>query len=171
MLAEELVYERPSGDEAKRSVDALPELINPETGRILRVRVGDIAKVEFGHKKRSARIRNRGENAIVVNAVRDTGANVMDAMAGIQKVVDELNRGILPSAGLIMKQVHDDTVYIKFAINLVTQNIWVGGTLAAIILLLFLRSFGATAVVSLAIPLLLPAARRSRGRRRRLRET
>ena len=41
---------------------------NPDNGRILRVRVGDIAHVEFGHKKRSARIRNRGENAIVVNA-------------------------------------------------------------------------------------------------------
>ena len=125
---------------------------DPATGRIHRVRVGDIATVEFGHKKRSARIRNRGENAIVVNTVRDTGANVMEAMAGIQKVVDDLNRDVLPGAGLIMRQVHDDTVYIKFAIDLVTQNIWAGGTLAAIILLLFLRSFGATAVISLAIP-------------------
>lgn len=125
---------------------------DPETGRILRVRVGDIAKVEFGHKKRDARIRNRGENAIVVNAVRDTGANVIETMEGVHKVVEELNANLLPSAGLVMRQVHDDTVYINFAINLVTQNIWVGGTLAAIILLLFLRSFGATAVVSLAIP-------------------
>jgi HAE1 family hydrophobic/amphiphilic exporter-1 len=125
---------------------------NPDNGRILRVRVGDIAHVEFGHKKRSARIRNRGENAIVVNAVRDTGANVIETMASIHKVVEDLNRDVLPSAGLVMKQVHDDTVYINFAIKLVTQNIWVGGTLAAIILLLFLRSFGATAVISLAIP-------------------
>jgi HAE1 family hydrophobic/amphiphilic exporter-1 len=125
---------------------------DPTTGRILRVRVGDIAKVEFGHKRRDARIRNRGENAIVVNAIRDTGANVIEAMRGIRKVVDDLNRDVLPSAGLVMKQVRDDTVYINFAIKLVTQNIWIGGSLAAMILLLFLRSFGATAVISLAIP-------------------
>ena len=37
-------------------------------------------------------------------------------------------------------------------IDLVQQNIWVGGTLAAIILMLFLRSFRATAIVSIAIP-------------------
>jgi Cation/multidrug efflux pump len=73
-------------------------------------------------------------------------------MEGIKKVVKQLNRDVLPKVGLVMKQVHDDTVYIKSAVQLVTQNIWVGGTLAAIILLLFLRSFGATAVVSLAIP-------------------
>jgi HAE1 family hydrophobic/amphiphilic exporter-1 len=123
-----------------------------ETGRVFRVTVGDIAHVEFGHKKRSARIRNRGKNAIVVNTVRDTGGNVIETMKGIRKVVDELNRDVLPNAGLVMKQVRDDTVYINFAIELVTQNIWIGGTLAAIILFLFLRSFGATAVVTLAIP-------------------
>ena len=122
------------------------------TGRVFRVTVGDIAHVEFGHKKRDARIRNLGQPAIAVSAVRDTGANVIETMEGIKKVVDQLNRDVLPKVGLVMKQVHDDTIYIKSAVQLVTQNIWVGGTLAAIILLLFLRSFGATAVVALAIP-------------------
>jgi len=122
------------------------------SGRVLRVQVGDVAHVEFGHKKRSARIRNRGKNAIVVNTIRDTGANVIETMKGIRKVVEDLNRDVMPGAGLIMNQVRDDTVYIKYAINLVTQNIWLGGSLAAIILFLFLRSFGATAVVTLAIP-------------------
>jgi len=125
---------------------------DPVSGRVLRVRVGDIAHVEFGHKKRSARIRNRGKNAIVVNTVRDTGANVIETMETIRKVVADLNRDVMPAEGLIIKQVRDDTVYINFAINLVTQNIWLGGTMAAIILFLFLRSFGATAVVTLAIP-------------------
>ncbi|MEK9929132.1 MAG: efflux RND transporter permease subunit [Rhodospirillaceae bacterium] len=122
------------------------------TGRILRVRVGDIAEVEKGFKRRTSRRRDRGRNAIIVNAVRDTGANVIETMNSIRKVVTELNRETLPQAGLVMEQVHDDTVYIKAAVGLVSQNIWVGGTLAAILLLLFLRSFGATAVVSMAIP-------------------
>ncbi|MBI77356.1 MAG: acriflavin resistance protein [Rhodospirillaceae bacterium] len=126
--------------------------IDPATGRIFRVRVGDVASVEFGHKKRDARIRNRGKNAIVVSTIRDTGANVIETMKGIRRVVEELNREIMPEAGLIINQVRDDTVYINYAINLVTQNIWLGGSLAAIILFLFLRSFGATAVVTLAIP-------------------
>ena len=125
---------------------------DPETGRVSRVTVGDVAHVEFGQKKRDARIRDKGRDAIVVNAIRDTGANVMDVMRNIRAVAAELNADILPQAGLIMEQVHDDTLYINAAIDLVSQNIWLGGGLAALILFLFLRSFGATAVVSLAIP-------------------
>ena len=125
---------------------------DPATGRILRVRVGDIAEVEKGFKRTTSRRRDRGRSAIIVNAVRDTGANVIETMEDIRKVVKELNDDVLPQAGLVMEQVHDDTVYINAAVGLVSQNIYVGGTLAAIILLLFLRSFGATAVVSMAIP-------------------
>ena len=51
-----------------------------------------------------------------------------------------------------MTQVYDETTYIDSAINLVQQNIYIGGTLAAIVLLLFLRSGSATLVISLAIP-------------------
>ena len=46
--------------------------VDQSTGRIARVTVGDIADVSFGFKKATVRIRNLGENAIVVNAVRDT---------------------------------------------------------------------------------------------------
>ena len=93
-----------------------------------------------------------GDQAMVVNAIRDTGANVIETMQGIKAVVNELNRDLMPKMGLEMKQVHDDTVYINSAIDLVTQNIWIGGTLAAFVLLIFLRSFVSTEVVSLSIP-------------------
>src|SRR5690606_14976983 len=52
----------------------------------------------------------------------------------------------------VLHQVYDETVYIKSAIRLVQNNILIGGTLAAMVLLLFLRSMRATLVVSLAIP-------------------
>ena len=126
--------------------------LDPSTGRIARVTIGDIATVAFGYKKPSVRIRNVGTNAVIVNVVRDTGTNVMEVMKGIRKVVKDLNAGPLPAARISLEQVYDETVYINSAISLVTQNIWFGGTLAALILLLFLRSFGATVVISLAIP-------------------
>ncbi|MEM1306231.1 MAG: efflux RND transporter permease subunit, partial [Pseudomonadota bacterium] len=47
---------------------------------------------------------------------------------------------------------YDETIYIDGAIALVLQNIWMGGLLAAFILLLFLRSWRATLIISLAIP-------------------
>ena len=122
------------------------------SGRLGRVTIGDIADVRFDYKAPTAVIRRMGDAAIAVNIVRETGANVIDTMAGIRAAIAELNAGPLSGAGLVMKQVYDETIYIDAAIDLVTQNIYVGGLLAAFVLMLFLRSGGATLVVSLAIP-------------------
>ena len=122
------------------------------TGRIARVTVGDIAKVEFAFKEPVSNIRILGEQALAFNAKRETGANVIETMAGIEEAVTELNASVIPNARLKLQQVYDETVYINSSVDLVQQNIWVGGTLAAIILILFLRSFRATAIVSIAIP-------------------
>ena len=125
---------------------------DPATGRVARVTVGDIAEVRFGHKEKQRFIRFLGGQVIVVNTVRDTGANVIETMKGIRAAVAELNESILPEAGLFLTQFYDETTYIDSAIDLVQQNIFVGGALAALVLLIFLRSMRATLVVSLAIP-------------------
>jgi HAE1 family hydrophobic/amphiphilic exporter-1 len=122
------------------------------TGRLARVTVGEIAEVSFGYKKPVSNIRMLGEQAMAFNAKRETGANVIETMAGIAEAVAELNERAIPDQGLVLRQVYDETVYINSAIQLVQQNIWIGGTLAAIVLLLFLRSLRATLVISLAIP-------------------
>ncbi len=127
-------------------------VVDPETGRLARIRIGDIATVRYDYRRPVARIRFLGEPALALNATRETGANVIDTMAGIRAAVAELRAGPLPAAGLRLRQVYDETVYIDSAIDLVVQNIYVGGTLAALVLYLFLRSFAATAVIVLSIP-------------------
>ncbi|GIS65662.1 MAG: hypothetical protein CM1200mP4_0100 [Rhodospirillaceae bacterium] len=73
-------------------------------------------------------------------------------MDGIYRAVDELNADAVPNAGLTLEQVYDETIYINSAISLVQQNIYVGGTFAVLVLIAFLRSFRATLIVSMAIP-------------------
>jgi HAE1 family hydrophobic/amphiphilic exporter-1 len=125
---------------------------NVVSGRLGRVMVGDIADVAYHYKEPTARIRLLGEPALAVNAVRETGANVIQTMEGIREAVEELNLTAIPQARLTFQQVYDETIYIDSAIELVQQNIYVGGVLAALILLLFLRSFPATLIISIAIP-------------------
>ena len=73
-------------------------------------------------------------------------------MEAVKEVLADLEAGPVADNKLLMEQVYDETIYIEGAIDLVTQNIWVGGLLAAMVLLLFLRSPRATLVISLAIP-------------------
>jgi HAE1 family hydrophobic/amphiphilic exporter-1 len=121
-------------------------------GSLGRVTVADVARVSFGFKDPSSSIRLMGQPSMALSAERQTGANVIETMDGLKTAIDELNKSVIPNAGLTFKQVYDETVYINSAISLVKQNIWVGGALAALILILFLRSLRATLVISLAIP-------------------
>ncbi|MDJ1018005.1 MAG: efflux RND transporter permease subunit [Paracoccaceae bacterium] len=121
-------------------------------GALGRVRLADVAEVGFAYKESTARLRFRGEPALAFNIVREQGANVISTMEDVKSVLAELEAGPVAAAGLILEQVYDETVYIQSAIDLVTQNIWIGGLLAASVLLIFLRSPRATLVISMAIP-------------------
>ena len=121
-------------------------------GTLERVTVADVAEVSFGFREPTSSIRLLGKPAMALSAERQTGANVIETMAGLREAIDELNVSTIPDAGLTLRQVYDETVYINSSIDLVQQNIWVGGTLAALVLLLFLRSLRATIIITLAIP-------------------
>ncbi len=139
------------------SVEAVQAVIvrsetQADSNRIGRVSVGDIAEVKFAYKTPTAAIRQLGEPSLAFNAKRETGANVIKTMAGIRTALAELRAGPIKDRGLVLKQVYDETIYIESAIELVRQNIWFGGSLAAFLLLMFLRSWRATLIVSIAIP-------------------
>ena len=127
-------------------------------GRYGRVIINDIAQVEFTYKEPRAIIRYLGENSIAINAIRQSGANVIDVMNEIKKTTNDLNQNILPQLGLKIEQVYDETIYIDSAVQLVRQNIWMGGILAVIILLIFLRSWQSTIVIAVSIPISIVAA-------------
>jgi len=117
------------------------------------VTVGDVARAHLGFEDRRVVVRHLGVPTIVMNAVREPGTNVLTVMTRLQETIEELNAGILKDRRLAVEQVYDETDYIYSAIDLVRKNIFVGGTLAVIVLLLFLRSLSSTVIVSLAIPI------------------
>lgn len=112
--------------------------IRVENGEPVYVR--DVAEVRLGHKKPDGFVRRYGINAIAINAVRDTGANVFDVMEGLRKATEELNAGVLADRGLVLSQVYDETDYISSAVQLVNENIILGSALTIITLMLFLHS-------------------------------
>lgn len=113
----------------------------------------DVATAKFGHKEPRRTVRSIGEAAIAVNASRESGTNIIEVMASLQDAVKTVNEDLLRPEGLELAQVYDQTDYIYSAIDLVLTNLWVGGTLAILLLLLFLRHWQSTLVIGLAIPI------------------
>ena len=123
-----------------------------ENGSIVPIRLSDIATIEVGPKESTSFRRLNGENAIIINATREQGTNVVQTMKALKQTIQEMNAGHLADKGLWIKMVYDETVYISSAISLVQQNIFVGGFLAVVILLIFMRSVMTTVIVFCAIP-------------------
>ena len=135
-----------------KSVEEIENLVITKRDDIP-VYVRDIADVQLGYKKLEAFVRQKNESSIAINAQREVGANVLVVMEGLKKACSELNENLLKERGLALEQVYDETEYIKSSIGLVRQNVVVGGLLAVMVLLLFLRSWRSTLVIGLAIPI------------------
>ena len=153
--------------EGKRTYSLRAEAISytPETAKniILRsetgpdgipvnVKLEDVAKIFMSYKKPTSFRRMNGQDAITFAVIREPNSNVVKIIDNLKIEIEKLNKGILAENGLILKNVYDETVYINAAIDLVQQNILIGGILAICILMIFLRSFRPTFIIMLAIP-------------------
>ncbi len=103
------------------------------------VYVRDVADVRLGFKKPDGLVRRFGESSIAINCIRETGANVLDIMEGLKAARADIDENILKPRGLQLTQVYDETEYIYSAVDLVQQNIFIGGALTMIVLMLFLH--------------------------------
>ncbi|MEM6394667.1 MAG: efflux RND transporter permease subunit, partial [Planctomycetota bacterium] len=131
------------------------------------IRVEDVAEVGLAYGKRRSFVRSRGSIAMAFPVYRESGANVMRVMDALDVRLEEVNRDLLPRVAaafaaeeglatppdLHIRKVYDETVYIDDALALVSNNLMIGGGLAVLVLLLFLRSVRPTVVVGLAIPI------------------
>lgn len=117
------------------------------------VYVRDVARAELGYRKEIAQVYEMGEVVIAINAIRAAGANVLDVMEGLEATIDRLNSDVLKPQGLEMVKVYDQTEYIHSSISLVRQSLLIGGALAVLVLLLYLRSITSTLIVAVAIPI------------------
>jgi HAE1 family hydrophobic/amphiphilic exporter-1 len=113
----------------------------------------DVGRAELGYRKPGGRVFAFGQPVLAINAIREPGSNVLDVMEGLKSTAARLNADLLEPRGLQMVLTYDVTQYISSAIWLVKQSIAIGGVLATIILLLYLRSRTSTFVIAVAIPI------------------
>ncbi|QQR90807.1 MAG: efflux RND transporter permease subunit [Myxococcales bacterium] len=116
------------------------------------IRLGDVAKVRYGLRKATSVAMNDNRPSLILLLSREAGSNVLVVSREIRQKVKELAEGVFAREGLEFEVLSDQTDYIVSALDLVRQNLLLGALLASIVLLIFLRSFRASLVVSIAIP-------------------
>ena len=135
-----------------KSVADIENIVIRSTGQ-QRIRISDLATVKFGYEKLATAMLHLGKEGIAIGVKPEPDANILDLSDRLEAVVNQLNAEKLTSAKIKLDWVYDQRPYIRGAIKLVRQNILIGGSLAIIVLLIFLRNFTSTVVVATAIPI------------------
>ncbi|MDX2506832.1 MAG: efflux RND transporter permease subunit [Gammaproteobacteria bacterium] len=116
------------------------------------VKLKDIAMVVYGYAIPRSFSAIEGVKGLIIGVKPENATNIVELSNQVERVVNQLNDTMLKEMGLHIDWLHDKRHYIQGSIDLVQKNILIGGGLAIIVLLLFLRSISSTAVVALAIP-------------------
>ena len=114
------------------------------------VRLGEIADVALKPQEQTAIAKIGGEPCITISVNKQSDTNTLQVAERTKDALDELTAQMPTLDWMILS---DQSEMIHMTVNSVVQNIVFGVLLAAIVLFVFLRDLGATAVISLSMPI------------------
>jgi CzcA family heavy metal efflux pump len=120
-----------------------------KNGATLRVR--DVGTVAPGAPDRTMLVTGNGREAVSVSIAQQIGANILDLKAGVDTTLASIAK-TLP-AGIRISRVYDLAEFVEESISSVRDAILIGGFLAVVVLLVFLRDWRLTMIAALSLPM------------------
>jgi multidrug efflux pump len=142
------MYEVGANDQIFKAIDYQPLIITYHNGSA--VRVGDIADVlDSVEDIRNAGYAN-GKPSILVIVSRQPGANIIDTVDSIRKMLPQLKASM--PATIDMTVAMDQTVTIRASVREVERTLIISIALVIVVVFVFLRSVRTTFIPSIAVP-------------------
>ena len=115
------------------------------------VRLRDVADVKIGAENERTVARWNGRPAVGLGIIKQSKANTVDVADAVHAALPELTR-LLPD-GVNLEIAFDSSEFIKDSIAEVQQTLLIALALVVLVVLAFLKSFRATVIPTLAIPI------------------
>lgn len=115
------------------------------------VRIQDVAKVELDAVEKHFRVRYNGKEAVAFAVTKQATANPLDISRDIRKILPKIRRN-LPQ-GMKIEIANDTSVFIERSIDAVYHTIIEATILVILVIFIFLRSFRASIIPIVTIPL------------------
>lgn len=130
-------------------VEGLKNIVIRNDGtRIVHLR--DIAAIDLQEQQEFVILNANGNNAVQVDLVKQQGVNLIDFARDVRVKAEEIKKVLPP--GIELKPYYDQSAFVGDSINSVSKTIYEGLLLAIFVMIAFLRSWRASLVVLLTIP-------------------
>jgi multidrug efflux pump len=133
-----LVRPEQFGEVVIRSVNGFP------------VKVRDVARVEEGAADERSGVRLNGRAAIGAGVIRQATANPLDLSQGVRNMIPQLKADLPPEVNIDI--ANDNSVFIDRSVRNVYQTIAEAVALVALVIFVFLRTFRASIIPIITIP-------------------
>ncbi|KZN59876.1 hypothetical protein N473_02870 [Pseudoalteromonas luteoviolacea CPMOR-1] len=127
------------------------------------IRLSDFAHLQLSYKEAKNWVRVRGIPMPMFSFDIEHSGNVLEVMALLKAELQSINDegGVLAqkaaelglNGNLELIQTYDTSVYVENAIELVLENILLGGLFATATLFLFIRNVSAIGIISIVVPI------------------
>ena len=114
------------------------------------IRVADVAEVKDEGRDPESIATVDGKEVVILAVRKQSGANTVAVVEALRERIAEIENSIPPSYRLEI--VRDESEFISNSIHAVQEHLVVGGILAALVVLVFLRNGRSTVIAALAIP-------------------
>lgn len=111
----------------------------------------DIAEIKDSFKEKTSEVRVRGASSVILPVQKESRANTIKVADRAKRAIEEIKKELPEDVEINI--IMDPSVFIKKSIWAVERSALEGGLLAIIVILIFLRNFSSTLIISTAIPI------------------
>jgi CzcA family heavy metal efflux pump len=134
-----------------RTPEQLGQIVIKVNNSGIPLHIMDVATVTRGTKPKYTIVTANGKPAVLLSINRQPDSNTVRVADEIHAKIDELRKTLPP--GIRLEAYYDQSGLIRDSINSVRDAILIGLVLASIVIVLFLRDWGSSAVAAMVIPI------------------
>ncbi|MFC4257695.1 efflux RND transporter permease subunit [Marinobacter lacisalsi] len=114
------------------------------------LRLGEVANVQMGVESDVGRLRANGETAIGMGVIRQSKANTVAVSDAVGAELEQIRKTLPPE--VTIAESYDESIFIRASIQEVVITLAIAVSLVILVIFLFLRSWRATLIPAVTIP-------------------
>ena len=114
------------------------------------LRLGDVADVEMGVQSDIRRLRASGKTAIGLGVIRQSKSNTVAVSDAVRAELDKIRKTLPPEVSIA--ESYDESIFIRASIREVITTLAISIALVVLVIFVFLRSWRATLIPAVTIP-------------------
>jgi len=131
------------------NVEQFRDLVIRRDGNDL-LRLGEVANVQMGVESDVSRLRANGKTAIGMGIIRQSKANTVAVSDAVRAELEKIRETLPPE--VTIAESYDESIFIRASIKEVVTTLAIAVSLVILVIFLFLRSWRATLIPAVTIP-------------------